>query len=200
MKSSTKRRRIVRRPASGSRIPDSRGRRVLGARASRPQHAGGVGFSGTASAALPGRMDGFPLSRERRKRAGRPRSQDAPIPGSQPAFGSGYAGLGLGRHAEAKARHLPIGSGVVEAACKTLVTQGLKRLGMRWRHAGGLPPAYCLPGQAPSAGIGGQAILTLRALMQSGRFDSAWEMLSGTDRREVTIPDNVAPFPCKQAV
>ena len=54
---------------------------------------------------------------------------------------------------------------------------------MRWRHVGGLPPAYCLPGQAPSAGIGGQAILTLRALMQSGRFDSAWEMLSGTDRR-----------------
>ena len=46
---------------------------------------------------------------------------------------------------------------------------------------------------------GGQAILTLRALMQSGRFDSAWELLSGTDRREVTIPDNVAPFPCKQA-
>ena len=56
-------------------------------------------------------------------------------------------------YAEAKARHLPIGSGVVEAACKTLVTQRLKRSGMRWRHAGG------------------QAILTLRALIQSGRFD-----------------------------
>ena len=78
-------------------------------------------------------------------------------------------------------RHLPIGSGVVEAACKTLVTQRLKRSGMRWRHAGG------------------QAILTLRALIQSGRFDSAWELLSGTYRREVNIPDNVVPFPCKRA-
>ena len=40
------------------------------------------------------------------------------------------------RYAETKARHLPIGSGVVEAACKTLVTERLKRSGMRWRHAG----------------------------------------------------------------
>ena len=84
-------------------------------------------------------------------------------------------------YAEAKAQNLPIGSGVVEAACKTLVTQRLKRSGMRWRHAGG------------------QAILTLRALIQSKRFDSAWELLSGTYRREVNIPDNVVPFPCKRA-
>ena len=84
-------------------------------------------------------------------------------------------------YAEAKARHLPIGSGVVEATCKTLVTQRLKRSGMRWRHAGG------------------QAILTLRALIQSKRFDSAWELLSGTYRRAVTIPDNVVPFPCQRA-
>ena len=84
-------------------------------------------------------------------------------------------------YAEAKAQNLPIGSGVVEAACKTLVTQRLKRSGMRWRHAGG------------------QAILTLRALIQSGRFDSAWELLSGTYRREVNIPDNVVPFPCQRA-
>ena len=84
-------------------------------------------------------------------------------------------------YAEAKAQNLPIGSGVVEAACKTLVTQRLKRSGMRWRHAGG------------------QAILTLRALIQSKRFDSAWELLSGTYRREVNIPDNVVPFPCQRA-
>ena len=73
------------------------------------------------------------------------------------------------------------GSGVVEAACKTLVTQRLKRSGMRWRQAGG------------------QAILTLRALIQSKRFDSAWELLSGTYRRAVTIPDNGVPFPCQRA-
>ena len=74
-----------------------------------------------------------------------------------------------------KAQHLSIVSGMVETVCKTLVTQRLKRSGMRsgmrWRHAGACPPAYCLPGQAPSAGIGGQAVLTLRALIQSRRFD-----------------------------
>ena len=53
------------------------------------------------------------------------------------------------RYADTQARHLPIGSGVVEATCKTLVTQRLKRSGMRWRRPGG------------------QAILTLRALVQS---------------------------------
>ena len=64
------------------------------------------------------------------------------------------------RYAQAKARHLPIGSGVVEAACKSLVSQRLKCSGMRWRHDGG------------------QAILTLRALVRSERFEPAWTMLS----------------------
>ena len=77
------------------------------------------------------------------------------------------------RYADTQARHLPIGSGVVEATCKTLVTQRLKRSGMRWRRAGG------------------QAILTLRALIQSSRFDQAWALLSETYRQEVIVPDNV---------
>ena len=85
------------------------------------------------------------------------------------------------RYADTQARHLPIGSGVVEAACKTLVTQRLKRSGMRWRRAGG------------------QAILTLRALLQSSRFDQAWALLSETYRQEVIVPDNVVAFPCKRA-
>ena len=72
-----------------------------------------------------------------------------------------------------KAQNLPIGSGVVEAVCQTLATQRLKRSGMRWRHAGG------------------QAILTLRALAQSDRFDRAWQMLGATYKREVALPDNV---------
>ena len=55
--------------------------------------------------------------------------------------------------------NFPIGSGVVEAACKTLVSQRLKRSGMRWRTAGG------------------QAILTFRALCQSERFERAWPLL-----------------------
>jgi hypothetical protein len=70
-------------------------------------------------------------------------------------------------------RNKPIGSGIVEAACKTLVAQRLKRSGMRWRHAGG------------------QAILTLRAFEQSGRFDRAWQMLAATYHRDVQLPDNV---------
>ena len=85
------------------------------------------------------------------------------------------------RYADTQARHLPIGSGVVEAACKTLVTQRLKRSGMRWRRAGV------------------QAILTLRALLQSSRFDQAWALLSETYRHEVMIPDNVVAFPRTRA-
>ena len=80
------------------------------------------------------------------------------------------------RYAEAKAQGLPIGSGVVEAACKTLVTERLKRSGMRW----GLR--------------GGQAILTLRSLVQSCRFDCAWSLLSRSYRADVSWPDNVVPL------
>ena len=81
------------------------------------------------------------------------------------------------RYAATKAQALPIGSGVVEAACKTLATQRLKRSGMRWRHAGG------------------QAILTLRALIQSAQFELAWKLLSSTYRVDVNIADNVLTFP-----
>ena len=76
-------------------------------------------------------------------------------------------------YAGAAQRGLPIGSGVVEAACKTLVTERMKRSGMRWRHDGG------------------QAILTLRGWAQSGRFATAWSLLSATYRREVTISDDI---------
>lgn len=84
-------------------------------------------------------------------------------------------------YATAASRQLPIGSGVVEAACKTLATQRMKRSGMRWRHEGG------------------QAILTLRALVQSHRFEHAWPLLAATYRVDVSVPDNVAVFPRKRA-
>ncbi len=76
-----------------------------------------------------------------------------------------YAGL--------RAQQLPIGSGVVEAACKTLVSQRLKRSGMRWREAGG------------------QAVLTFRALCQSDRFERAWPLLTDTCKQTVSLPHKV---------
>jgi hypothetical protein len=78
--------------------------------------------------------------------------------------------------------NLPIGSGVIEASCKTLVTQRLKRSGMRWSEEGG------------------QAILLLRSLIQSDRFDRAWEILLSTYRREVTVPEGVLEFPGRRVV
>lgn len=77
------------------------------------------------------------------------------------------------RYADLRAHNLPIGSGVVEAACKTLVSQRLKRSGMRWRTEGG------------------QAILTFRALCQSMRFERAWSLLGETYKRSVTLPRKV---------
>ena len=82
------------------------------------------------------------------------------------------------RYQRFAAEGLPIGSGVVEAACKTLVSQRMKLSGMRWREDGG------------------QAILTLRGWTQSGdRFDRAWAMLAATYKEEVVTLHNVVPFP-----
>jgi hypothetical protein len=75
-------------------------------------------------------------------------------------------------YAERAAKNLPIGSGVVEAACKTLSSRH-KRSGMRWRHQGG------------------QAIFTLRSLVQSDRFDLAWRLLAASYKRQVEAPNNV---------
>jgi hypothetical protein len=76
-------------------------------------------------------------------------------------------------YAELKAKGFMIGSGVVEAACKTLVTQRLKQSGMRW-----------------SVG-GAQAILTPRGWDQSERFDKAWALVAATFHAEVTVLANV---------
>jgi len=65
--------------------------------------------------------------------------------------------------------NLPIASGVMEASCKTLVTQRMKRSGMAW------------------AKDGGQAILTLRSLIQSNRWHSAWKLLSANFRKPIKI-------------
>jgi len=74
-------------------------------------------------------------------------------------------------------QHLPLGSGVVEAAGKTLVTQRLKGSGMAWTMAGG------------------QAILTLRSLLQSDRWPQAWPLLAADFRHPVMIPEDNTEMP-----
>ena len=59
-------------------------------------------------------------------------------------------------YADFRRRGLPIGSGPVEAACKTLVKTRLCRSGMRWTHQGG------------------QRILDLRTYVKSNRWDGFW--------------------------
>jgi hypothetical protein len=64
-------------------------------------------------------------------------------------------------------RGLPIGSGVTEAACKTVFTQRFKRSGMRWGHESG------------------QVILDLRVVFLSGIWDEAFK----TDLSSRTLPE-----------
>jgi hypothetical protein len=73
------------------------------------------------------------------------------------------------RYADHRAQGLPIGSGVVESACKMLVTQRMKNSGMRWGEDGG------------------QAILTARSWCLSDRFDRAWATLAATYKTEVRV-------------
>ncbi len=72
------------------------------------------------------------------------------------------------RYKELLDQDLPIGSGVVEAACKTLASERLKRSGMSW------------------TGAGLQAVLTLRSLMQSARWAAGWALVAAEYRRVVT--------------
>lgn len=60
-------------------------------------------------------------------------------------------------YAQFRRRGLPIGSGPVEAACKTLIKQRFCRSGMRWTCEGG------------------QAILDPRTYIKSGRWELMWK-------------------------
>ena len=74
------------------------------------------------------------------------------------------------RYAQYRRANLPVGSGVVEAACKTLMTQRLlKRSGMQWGMAGG------------------QAILTFRSVIQSGRWERAWSLVGNDFRKSMQV-------------
>ncbi len=59
-------------------------------------------------------------------------------------------------------RNLPIGSGIVEGACKSVIGARAKRSGQRWRQPG-------LTG-----------VLNLRCIHQSERFNPFWQRLADT--------------------
>lgn len=66
--------------------------------------------------------------------------------------------------------HLPIGSGVTEAACKMVFTQRFKLSGMRWKNETG------------------QAVLTLRVLLLSDIWDEVRTASLQAQRSLITIP------------
>jgi len=79
---------------------------------------------------------------------------------------------GMMAYARLRQENRPIGSGIQEAACKTLVAQRMKRSGMTWRHPGG------------------QGILTLRSLQQSDRAHDAWNILRPAFRKDFTVDED----------
>jgi hypothetical protein len=80
------------------------------------------------------------------------------------------------RYAAYRRVGLPIGSGVTEAACKTVYTQRLKLSGMRWKKPGA------------------QTILTLRVLLLSGVWEQVYERtLDAHDEVQVRSPAQLRP-------
>jgi hypothetical protein len=71
------------------------------------------------------------------------------------------------------ARQLPIGSGGVESACKTLIQAREKQAGLRWSPAGA------------------QTVASLRALHRSGRWDQFWR--THPQRRRPPIGPTLRP-------
>ena len=79
------------------------------------------------------------------------------------------------RYFEYQKQHLPIGSGVTEAACKTVVGQRLKLSGMRWSKAGA------------------QVILDLRVVLLSGIWERAYRQDLRLRRSEELRTYNTSP-------
>jgi hypothetical protein len=78
--------------------------------------------------------------------------------------------------------HLPLGSGITEAACKTVFTQRLKLSGMRWTKAGA------------------QIILDLRVVLLSGVWGEVYrDVLKTYTYRELRTPDQNVEVPRQTA-
>jgi hypothetical protein len=78
-------------------------------------------------------------------------------------------------YVELKRRHIPIGSGITEAACKIIFTQRLKLSGMRWSREGA------------------QHILDLRAILLSGTWSKCCSELFKTSTRRCPTPYHDKP-------
>lgn len=86
------------------------------------------------------------------------------------------------RYAEYRRVGLPIGSGVTEAACKTVFTQRLKLSGMRWQK------------------VGAQTILTLRVMLLSGIWEQVYERtLQAPCDVQIGVAEQLRPSASKNA-
>jgi hypothetical protein len=86
------------------------------------------------------------------------------------------------QYADYRDRHLPLGSGVTEAACKTIFTQRLKLSGMRWTKAGA------------------QSILNLRVVLLSGVWDEVYrQVLQSQGSSQITTYEPNTPVASKNA-
>jgi hypothetical protein len=86
------------------------------------------------------------------------------------------------RYHEYKKHHVPLGSGITEAACKTIFTQRLKRSGMRWTKAGA------------------QVILDLRVVLLSGIWDPAYRhVLTTCQQPQLPTPPRELEIPTQMA-
>jgi hypothetical protein len=79
------------------------------------------------------------------------------------------------RYYEYRKRHIPIGSGITEAACKTIFTQRLKLSGMRWKKAGARP------------------VLTLRTILLSHTWESTRALTLETRAASLPVPYAIHP-------
>ena len=75
------------------------------------------------------------------------------------------------RYSDYKNVHIPLGSGVTEAACKTVFTQRLKNSGMRWSHEGA------------------KSILTLRTILLSRSWSATYNATL-----KAALPASLRPY------